>query len=91
MAGSDLPKSDLPVIALVLSIVSWVLCGCLASLPAVAIARTALGKIERGEISPEGRGMAQAAFWVAVVNLGLYVLVGIGYGLVLIGVLLTAH
>ena len=56
------------VAALVLAIVSWVFCGFLTSIPAIFIAKSELGAIERGESSPAGKGMAQAAFWIALIN-----------------------
>jgi uncharacterized membrane protein len=48
--------------------VSWVFCGFIASIPAIFIAKSELSAIERGESSPAGKGMAQAAFWIAIIN-----------------------
>lgn len=56
------------VTALVLAIVSWVLCGFLTAIPAIFVAKAELGAIERGESSVAGKGMAQAAFWIAIIN-----------------------
>lgn len=67
--------------AIGLAIASWVLCGLLASVPALFMARAELSAIERGESSPGSKGLAQAAFWVAAANVGLTVL-GILFALV---------
>ncbi|MFO0551454.1 MAG: hypothetical protein U0271_23890 [Polyangiaceae bacterium] len=58
--------------ALGLAIAGWVLCGCLTSLPALFLARSELSAIDRGDSPAGGRGMATAAFWIAVVNVALY-------------------
>lgn len=64
--------SSQAITALVLGIASWVGCACLTGIPAIIVARNELGAIERGESSPAGKGLAQAAFWLGVVNTGLY-------------------
>jgi Domain of unknown function (DUF4190) len=75
------------VAALVLSLISWVLCGCLLSIPAIFVAQAEIRAIERGESSPAGKGMAQAAFWVAVANVIVYVLlIGLYVALVATGI-----
>lgn len=66
-------------LALILAIASWVLCGCVMSIPAIFIAKAELSAIERGEAPIAGKGMAQAAFWVALVNAVLTVLIGLLY------------
>ncbi len=71
------------IAALVMAIVSWVFCGFIASIPAVFIAKSELGAIERGESSPAGKGMAQAAFWIALVNVVCTCLGVIGYGILI--------
>lgn len=58
-----------------LAIASWFACGCLASGPAIFLARAELDAIDRGVSSPAGKGMVQAGFWIAAINLGLYALV----------------
>lgn len=75
------------VVALVLAILGWVGCGCLLSVPAIFVAHAEIGAIERGESSPAGKGMAQAAFWVAIANVVVYVLlIGLYVALVATGV-----
>ena len=49
------------------------------SLPAVFLAKSELADIERGAAPLAGKGMAQAAFWVALINLILYGLVAVLY------------
>ncbi len=70
------------MLALVLAIASWVACGCVTSLPAVFIARSELDAIDRGASPPGGKSMAQAAFWISVINLVLYVGIGLIYGVI---------
>jgi hypothetical protein len=59
----------------VLAIMSWVATGCLTSIPGFFLARSELSNIESGTSSPAGKGMAQAAYWISLVNLILTVLV----------------
>lgn len=61
--------------AIGLAIASWVACGCLASVPAIFMARTELAAIERNEAPQAGKGLAQAAFWIALVNVVVTLLV----------------
>jgi hypothetical protein len=77
--GPQPGASGTAVAALVMAIASWVLCGCLTSLPAVFMARGELNAVERGEANEQTRGLAQAAFWIAAINLGLSVLVIVFY------------
>ncbi len=58
-----------------MSICSFALClSCFLSVPALFMARSELARIDRGEIGPNNRGNAQAAYWIAAVNLGLSLL-----------------
>jgi hypothetical protein len=77
--------SNNAVIALVLAIAGWVLCGCFTSIPAIFVARSELDAIERGASPPGGKGLAQAAFWIAVINAAVYVVIILLY--VVIGVI----
>lgn len=61
--------------ALGLAIASWVACGIFTALPAFFMARAELKAIERGEAPAAGKGMAQGAFWVALVNVALTLLI----------------
>jgi hypothetical protein len=65
---------------------SWVLCGIFFSIPAAILAKMELGKIDRGESSAAGRGLAQAAFWIAVVNVVLTVVGVCAYFVIMAGV-----
>jgi hypothetical protein len=67
------------VISLVLAILSWVACGCFTSLVAVFLARAEVNAIDRGQSPVAGRSMAQAAFWVALINVILYGVFTVGY------------
>lgn len=71
--------SSRATIALVLAIGSWVFCPCLMSIPAIFMAKSEMTAIDRGEAPIAGRGLAQAAFWVALVNAILYVVGGLFY------------
>ncbi len=57
------------VTAIVLAVLSWMACGCFTGLPAFFLARSELGSIERGESSPAGKSMAQAAYWISLINM----------------------
>jgi ABC-type sugar transport system permease subunit len=71
--------SSQAIAALVLGIVSWVGCACFTGIPAIIVARNELGAIERGESPPAGKGLAQAGFWLGVVNTILYAFVLVIY------------
>jgi len=61
--------------AIGLAIASYVACSCFTSLPALFMARSELAAIERGEAPVAGKGIAQAAFWIALSNIALTLLV----------------
>jgi hypothetical protein len=67
------------VLALVLAIVGLMMCGCVASIPAIFVARAELAAIDAGTSSPAGRGMATAAFWIGVIDTVLLLLIAIAY------------
>jgi hypothetical protein len=68
--------------ALICSILGWVMCGCLTSIPGTLMAWSELKSIELGEAPAAGKNIAQIAFWVGLINAALYVLfIGI-YGVV---------
>lgn len=73
--------SGTAIAALVLAILSWVVGGCLLSLPAFFIARSERASIMQGTAPVAGKGMVDAAYWVSLVNLILYLVVFIGVGL----------
>lgn len=78
------------MLALVLAIAAWFACGCFTSLPAVFIARTELSNIDMGQSPPGGRGMVQAAYWLSIINLVVYGLVIVVYGIMLVFVVGSA-
>jgi hypothetical protein len=63
--------SGTAVAALVLAIIGWLGAWCLTSIPAFFLARNELASIDRGTSSPGGRGLAQAAYWISLVQLAL--------------------
>jgi hypothetical protein len=69
------PTSGRAVAAFVLAIAGWALCSGLASVPGFLLARAELAAIDRGEAPYAGRGLAHAAYWIALLNV---ILVGIG-------------
>lgn len=60
--------SSRAVTALVLAILSWVACSCVTGVPAFFLARSELAAIERGESPYAGKQLAQAAYWIGLVN-----------------------
>lgn len=71
--------SSRATLSLVLAIGSWVICPCLMAIPAVFMAKAEMTAIDRGEAPIAGRGLAQAAYWVALINTILYVVGGLLY------------
>ncbi|MCE9583435.1 MAG: zinc ribbon domain-containing protein [Planctomycetes bacterium] len=68
--GGQLP--DVQPMAIILAAASWVVCGPLASVPAVIMARNDLRGIREGRISPSGQQQSQLAFWIAAINVAFY-------------------
>lgn len=62
------PNSSTAVVALVLGIVSWLGCGPFTAIPAIFVGRNAIREIDRSGGQLGGRGLAQAGFWLGVVN-----------------------
>jgi hypothetical protein len=56
------------IVALVLSIVSWLFCIGLLSLPAFLLARSEIDAIERRMSPLRGLRYAKAAYWLAITN-----------------------
>jgi hypothetical protein len=77
--GANASASGTAVAALVLAIASWVMCGCFTSLPALLMARGEISAHSLGDANEATRSMAQAAFWVSAINLGLSVIVVLIY------------
>ena len=76
--------SSQAVIALVLAFAGLFFCGCLTSIPAIFVARAELKAIDAGQSSPAGRGLAQAAFWIGVVDTALITVLLIVYALLVV-------
>ena len=72
-------SSDTTTWALVLAILSWFTCYAVMSVPAFFMARSELQSIDRGEIGVNNRGNAQAAYWIAAINMGVSGLIIGGY------------
>lgn len=85
-AGPPQPQaaSSQAVLALVLAILGLFACGCVTSIPAIFIARAELKAIDAGQSSPAGRSFAQIAFWIAVVDTALVLLLGGAYVLLVV-------
>ncbi|HJM67036.1 MAG TPA: low-density lipoprotein receptor class A repeat-containing protein, partial [Candidatus Thalassarchaeaceae archaeon] len=81
------PPTTNAVLALVLGIIGWVGCGICTSLPAFFIAQSAIKTASAYPGHPD-QSMANAAKWVALINVIVYVLVILLY--VGIGVLAVA-
>jgi hypothetical protein len=73
--GPSAGASGTAVAALIMAIASWVMCGCFTSLPALFMARGELNLHAQGAANESTRGLAQAAFWISAINLGLSVFV----------------
>lgn len=70
--GYGAPLPDVQPIAIILAAVSWIVCGPVASLPAVIMARNDLRGIREGRLNPSGQQQSQLAFWIGAINLALY-------------------
>ena len=79
----DAAASTNAVVALVLAIVSWVVCPVIPAVVALVLARSATTEIDASGGRVTGRGLVTAARVVAWVNIGLY-----GAGLVLLAFLM---
>jgi hypothetical protein len=65
------------IIALVMGILSYVLCGFIGGVIAWIMGKGELNKIDRGESSEAGRTMAKIGMWLGIVNVILTVIIGI--------------
>ena len=72
------------IIALVLAFAGLFFCGCMTSIPAIFVARAELKAIDAGHSSAAGRGLAQAAFWIGVVDTALITVILIVYALLVV-------
>ena len=76
--------SSQAVTSIVLAVLAWMACGCFAGIPAFFLARAELSAIERGESSPAGKSMAQAAYWISFINMILVGIVLAAYAVVIL-------
>ncbi|MDD5361519.1 MAG: DUF4190 domain-containing protein [Ignavibacteria bacterium] len=60
--------------ALVLGILSWVLCGIFAAIPAWIIGKKEISAIEAGQSDPSGKTMAQIGMWLGIIQVILGIL-----------------
>jgi hypothetical protein len=60
--------SSAAIWALVLGIVSWVLCGFIAAIPAWIVGKKELNAIKEGRSSQAGKTMAQVGMWLGIVQ-----------------------
>lgn len=67
-------NSGKAVTALVLALVSFILCGIFTSIPAFFVGRSAVKDIDRSQGAITGRGLATAAWIIALVNIIITVL-----------------
>lgn len=74
------------VAALVLGIISIVMCGFIAGIPAAILGKMEMNAIERGEASAAGKGLATAGFWIGAIVSGCSCLATIGYVILMISV-----
>lgn len=75
------------MLALVLALLGFFVCGCVTGIPAIFVARSELKAIDAGQSSPAGRGIAQVAFWVALVHsIMLTLFLVVYFALALLGV-----
>ena len=86
--------SGMAITALVLGIVSYFICPLIGGVAAWIVGKMELGKIERGESSEAGKGMAKVGMWLGIINVILNILAGIAliiYFVFLAAVIGTSH
>ena len=74
MVGVGIAPQTNAVLALILACLSWVTCGICMSLPALLIANSALNITNQVPGHPD-QGNANAAYWVALINIIVSILV----------------
>ena len=76
--NSNSPSSN-AIVALVLGIVSFVICPFFLAIPAWIVGKIELNKIAMGQSSQAGKGMATAGMWLGIVNFILCMFVLLAY------------
>jgi hypothetical protein len=72
------------IASLVCGVLAWTLCGAFTGLPAAILGFSEVKKIERGESSPAGKGMAQWGAWLGLINCILTAIVVVIYVFIII-------
>jgi hypothetical protein len=72
------------IVALVLAILSWVVCPVILAIPALIVGSNSKAKIRSFPERYSGLGMITAANWIAWINIGLFVGGGLLIGLIAI-------
>lgn len=81
------PKTDgTAIAALILSIVSWIVCPIIPAIVALALAHTAGNKIDASGGRLTGLGLVRAAQIIAWIHLVLLTLVAVGVAIALVAV-----
>lgn len=83
--------SSQAVWALVLGILSWVLCGLFAAIPAWIIGKKEVNAINAGQSSAAGKSMAQVGMWLGIVQTILGILAIIGFIFYMLFVLVISN
>lgn len=78
--------SGLALVAAGLSIASWFLIPLVGAVAGMFLGRVELGKIEKGESSPDGKVFAQIGWWAGLANLLLTVVGGCLFFAIWVGV-----
>lgn len=81
--GNQGKASSNAIWALVLGILSWVLCGLFAAIPAWIIGKKEINLINSGQSDPSGKTLAQIGMWLGIIQVILSILALIVFGLLL--------
>ena len=73
-AGTSGSASTNAIIALVMGILSYVLCGIIGGIIAWVMGKGELNKIDRGESPEAGRTMAKIGMWLGIINVILTII-----------------
>ncbi len=76
--------SGMAIAALVMACLSFVCGGIFLSIPGAILAKMEMNKIAAGESSPAGDGLAKAAFYISLGNIGLITVIGCIYGILMV-------
>lgn len=66
--------SSAAIWALVLGILSWVLCGIIAAIPAWIVGKKEINAINAGQSDPAGKTMSQIGMWLGIIQVILSIL-----------------